>query len=387
MTSRDVVFTFSAESLADVLEREFCRPPDQALLALCRNPDRIRRVAVANPWRSAPISLMRTAASLGNNKARLDGVILIRPLRVRRRDPTRLRTIKRSYRKYDGILERRARKVGLKDPIVLTFNPFVAAFCPLRWASSVTFYARDDFSEGTLETRWRSAHLEAYEAIRNRGARIICVSAELASRVAGNRRAVVLPNGIDENWWLEPVEPPAVFSGLQRPIVTYMGTIDQRTDVRLVADIARQRGIGSIAFIGPIGDRATADELRSIQKVSLLGNMGRAGVVGSLMNSDAGIIPHIISPLTRAMSPLKLYEYLAAGKPVAATDLPPVTGISKRVVVGSDGDFTKAVLTALEFPPQPEEERLEFVRANSWAARQERMLKVLLADDKEWWAC
>ena len=113
--------------------------------------------------------------------------------------------------------------------------------------------------------------------------------------------------------------------------------------------------------------------------------MGRVGIVGSLMNSDVGIIPHVINPLTRAMSPLKLYEYLAAGKPVAATDLPPVAGISKRVVVATENDFTNAVLTALEVPPQAEDERLEFVHANSWAARQERMLHVLLADDSEWW--
>ena len=114
--------------------------------------------------------------------------------------------------------------------------------------------------------------------------------------------------------------------------------------------------------------------------------MGRAGIVGSLMYSDVGIIPHVVSPLTRAMSPLKLYEYLAAGTPVAVPDLPPVTGISKRVIVATENDFANAVLTALEVPPQTEDERLEFVRANSWTARQERMLHVLLTDDSEWWA-
>ena len=386
MNSRDVVVTLTRESLADVLEREFCRPPDQALLALCRAPDKIRRVAVANPWRSAPISLLRTAMSLGRKKAVFDGAILIRPLRLRRHDSTRLRAIERSYRKYDSILELQARKAGLDHPIVLTFSPFVAAFCPLRWASNVTYYARDDFSELPAEAPWRSAHLAACKAIRNRGARVICVSTELASRIAGNGKAVVLPNGIDENLWLNPVPPPAVFSGLQRPIITYVGTIDQRIDVRLIADVARQHDIGSIAFIGPVGNTATADELRSIQKVTLLDNMGRAGVVGSLMSSDVGIIPHVINPLTRAMSPLKLYEYLAAGKPVAVTDLPPMADVSKRVIVAVDNNFTNAVLDALELPPQAEDERREFVRANSWTARHERMLQVLLADDSDkWW--
>jgi teichuronic acid biosynthesis glycosyltransferase TuaH len=97
------------------------------------------------------------------------------------------------------------------------------------------------------------------------------------------------------------------------------------------------------------------------------------------------IIPHVASPLTRAMSPLKLYEYLAAGKPVAATDLPPVSGVSERVISARPEDFVAAVRTALDQPRQDERDRREFLRSNSWDARHERTVRVLLADDTNWW--
>ena len=56
---RDVVFNFSLETLADAQKREFCRPPDQALLALIGAKSKVGRVAVANPWRSASTEALR----------------------------------------------------------------------------------------------------------------------------------------------------------------------------------------------------------------------------------------------------------------------------------------------------------------------------------------
>jgi hypothetical protein len=382
---RDVVFTFSEESLADALEREFCRPPDQALLALRRAPNKIRRVAVANPWRSAPITLARKITSSKRRGARLEGTVLIEPMRIRRRDPANISSIKYSYRRYDSVLERHVAQLAFSRPAILTFNPFVAAFCPLKWTSSITFYAQDDWAEGPISSRLRSEYLLAYDAIRQRQARIICVSDELAIRVAGNGPAVVLPNGIDEQWWQLRPEPPAELSGLPRPIITYVGTIEGRTDVGLIEKLANEKAIGSIAFIGPVGDKAVGDALTKVPKVTLCGHMMRVGVVGSIMHSDVCIIPHIIGPFTRAMSPIKQYEYLAGGMPVVTTDLPPVKNISERVLVATGDDFPRAVLTALEMPPQTEEDRLEFVRSNSWTVRLERMLQVMLADDTNWW--
>jgi teichuronic acid biosynthesis glycosyltransferase TuaH len=54
----DVVFTLSLETLDDVVRREYCRPPDQGLLAVARSPD-VSRLAVADPWRSWPGAVVR----------------------------------------------------------------------------------------------------------------------------------------------------------------------------------------------------------------------------------------------------------------------------------------------------------------------------------------
>jgi hypothetical protein len=79
------------------------------------------------------------------------------------------------------------------------------------------------------------------------------------------------------------------------------------------------------------------------------------------------------------MSPLKLYEYLAGGLPVAATDLEPMREIDPRVLlVGEGGDFAGAVRGALALGRAEERERESFVRANSWRSRHDALLEFAL---------
>ena len=383
--TRDVVFTFNTDSLADSSTREFSFLQDQTLLALARAEDRIGRIIVANPWRWAPGVALRTLRARGSGNVVGERVTLVRPSRLRRRDPTTVPALRRGYRRYDSVLERRVRRFALDCPAIVTFNPFVAAFCPLRWASSVTYYAQDDCTAYPPDAPWWPAYRQAWAVIRESGRRIVCVSDVLAERVACGGPAVVIPNGVDPEEWRQPPSAPAAFSGLIRPIVTYAGTIDDRLDTGLIAKVADDPAVGSIALLGPCVDRDLQSELRSIPKVTLFGWMGRRDYAGALVASDVGIVPHVVSQLTSAMSPVKLYEYLAAGKPDVTVDLPPVSGISERVTCARPEAFAAAVRAALDQPRQDERDRQEFLRAISWSAGQERALRVFLADDENWW--
>jgi glycosyltransferase involved in cell wall biosynthesis len=380
------VFVFITENtLADACRREFAFVPDQTLLALARAEDRIGRIIVADPWRWVPGVALRSVRARGSGNVVGDRVTLVRPWQLRRREPTTMSALRRSYHRYDSILERHVRRFALDSPAVVTFNPLVAALCPLRWASSVTYYALDDCTAYPPAAPWWSAYRQAWAVLRERGTRIVCVSDELAARVADGRPAVVIPNGLNPEEWRQLPSAPAGFSKLLRPIVTYVGTIDDRLDTGLVAEVASDCTVGSVALIGPCMDSGLERKLRSIPKVTLFGLMGRKDVTGAMAASDACIIPHVFGQLTSAMSPMKLYEYLGAGKPVATVDLPGVPDISERIIRARPEDFLGAVRAALDQPRQNERDRQEFLRANSWEARHERLLRVLQADDTNWW--
>ena len=82
------------------------------------------------------------------------------------------------------------------------------------------------------------------------------------------------------------------------------------------------------------------------------------------------LLPHVRNAVTEAMSPLKLYEYLAAGTATVSSDLPPIRGISDRVLlVPPGGPYAPAVLAAAALPDASDTEVAAFREANDWDAR------------------
>lgn len=80
------------------------------------------------------------------------------------------------------------------------------------------------------------------------------------------------------------------------------------------------------------------------------------------------------------MSPLKIFEYLAGGGPVAATDLPPLRGIEGPLLLAPPGgDFVAAVREALATGPMQPAARQRFVADNAWSRRTDEVLALSLA--------
>ena len=370
----DFVFTFSYETYSDAVRRGMMRPPDRILASLMRSSE-VRRLLVANPYRwfpriAATPLLDRDAPFPKNGRMSLH-----RPARMRRDDPTDVTAVAAAYLAYDRSLLRAARKLGLVEPYAITTNPLVAGFAPVDWASGVTFFARDDWSSSPAREAYWPAYRDAYRRIAESGRPVAAVSAEIIDRIAPTGPHEVVPNGVEPSEWLGSVpEAPDWFAALPGPRAVYVGTLDSRLDVPGIADLARRRPDLQVVLLGPLPDPGYVAEFASVPNVHVHPSVGRAELVATLRNADLCLLAHRRTPLTEAMSPLKVYEYLAAGAPVIATDLPPVRGIDDRVLlVSTVDDFADVVPAALALGRAAEAERSAFIAGNSWAARHERI--------------
>jgi glycosyltransferase involved in cell wall biosynthesis len=377
-----VVFTFYRETWADAQRREMYMAGDRLLDTLVESP-RVGRLLVANPYRSVPIRMVRRLA--GQDTVPFDGGetrVLAEPLGVRRGDPTSVRALERRYCAYDRALERAAARLGAERPSVITTSPFVAGFAPLRWAGRVTFYAWDDWASGVPVRHWWPAYEEAYGRVSRSGRGVVAVSDAIMDRIAPRGPGAVVPNGLAAGEWRAPRAAPSWFAGLGRPRILYVGVLDDRLDGAAVREVAARFPGGTVVLLGPVGARRPVDALRSIANVRIEAPVGRAELAATVHAADVCVMPHRPNRLTRAMSPLKLYEYLAGGRPVVATDLPPVTAVDPRIVrVGPGGSFADGVERALSQGPLTEGERLRFVDAHSWSRRHDQILAVALGPE------
>jgi glycosyltransferase involved in cell wall biosynthesis len=380
----DVVFTFYRETWTDAHRRGMYMAGDRLLLTLMDSP-RVRTLIAADPYRSAPVRWTRALA--GQRSAPFPGGprrVLVEPRRLRRTDPTAIRDLERLYAAYDRALERAAVRAGADRPVVITTSPFVAGFAPLRWAGRVTFYCWDDWASGVPVRRWWPAYEEAYARVRHSGRAVAAVSQAIVDRIAPTGPSAVVPNGVAPEEWRSPAGPPAWFARLPSPRIVYAGVLDDRLDVQAVRHVAARFPGGTVVLLGPVGDRAVLDAVRDLPNVRVEPPVGRAAVTGVVHAAEVCIMPHRRTRLTAAMSPLKLYEYLAGGRPVVATDLPPVRAVDPRIVRVPEGaGFAAGVDEAIARGPLAEPDRLAFVEAHSWARRHDQILAVAAGPARE----
>ncbi len=356
---------------------------DRLTLELIDSP-RVPRLLVCNPFRSLPARALRTAAGASEEPFPASaGRHLHEPVRLRRTDPTRRGAIERACARYERSIRRAAARHGLERPAVITTHPLLAGFGSFAWAGPVTYYANDDLTAFPPLRPWWSAFEESFARMRAAGRRAVALTSKSLRSVAPTGPAAIVPCGLEPEEWMQPGPAPRWFLDLPAPRMIYVGTLDQRIDLAAVQALAAARPEGSVVLVGPGADGGPAAAIASVPNIHLHPPVARDELVKLVAAADLGLIPHVRSAQTEAMSPLKLYEYLAAGIPVAAIDLPGVADVSSdRVVLAANAEgFAAAAGSALGLGRWEESERRGFIAANSWSRRFEALLDLALASD------
>lgn len=193
---------------------------------------------------------------------------------------------------------------------------------------------------------------------------------------AGSRSIVMVPNAAAYAHFASP--PANSFKDDQgRSVIGYFGAIADWFDVDLVRKVAMALPDCLILLVG--ADSADVKgRLADLSNVVLVGEVPFEKVPFYLYGFDVCTIPFILNDLTRATNPVKVYEYLAAGRPVVATALPELqqSEFEGLVQVALDHEeFIRAVRRALEEPGSRSiiERRRGFASRNTWPERVDRL--------------
>lgn len=221
-------------------------------------------------------------------------------------------------------------------------------------------------------------------------AELVLATAERLHRQARElRRDVVLcPNGVDYDHFAAARQigpgpaPPDLRPILdrERPVVGYAGALARWFDHELVREVAGRRDGLTFLLIGPDLDGDFARRgLHDLPNVHWLGMKPYRQLPAYLAHFDVATIPFRVNEITHATSPVKLFEYLAAGKPVVVTPMQESMRYPEVLVAGDAGAFSAQLDEALRRKDDPAYlERIDAVaRANTWDVRARQILDAL----------
>lgn len=244
-----------------------------------------------------------------------------------------------------------------------------------RWV----YYCVDDFSSWPGLDQQSLLKREA-ELLQKVDA-TIAVSQVLMRRLQEHAAAPqFLPHGVDLAHWQRNIDGPekAPFEELPAPRCLFWGLADRRLDGDFLTMLDRELENGSIALLGPTDQPPQNPQWRRIVHLPAC---SYAALPAAARQADVLIMPYIDAPVTRAMQPLKLLEYLATDRPVVVRDLPANREWADCLdLAATPEEFTRLVQLriATGLPGDQAAARAARLPAESWDGRAECFERMLL---------
>jgi glycosyltransferase involved in cell wall biosynthesis len=229
-------------------------------------------------------------------------------------------------------------------PLAAMFDSFEDAVIVYDILDDLSIY--DDDEIGMPENRRVRSH---HRTVIARADLVMASAPELVSTHRGERSGILLvENGVEPKRFRHVHGVPKELKTVPKPIVGYHGAVARWFDFDLLRDAAQRLPDFQFVIVGPV-DPDAEDRMADLNRLS---NVHRLGAVPSdeipeyVAAFDVGIVPFVVDDLTRAVSPLKMYEYLAANVPVVATPLPVCVAHPVVRTAASVDDFVSEIEAA-----------------------------------------
>jgi len=170
----------------------------------------------------------------------------------------------------------------------------------------------------------------------------------------------------------------------ERQVAGYVGVLDERLDLGLVAGLADALPEWTVRMVGPVAkiDPATLPRRDNLEYPGMADYANLPAVMAGM---DVALMPFALNEATRAISPTKTLEYLAAGLPVVSTRVPDVVADYGSIVHLADdaAGFAAACREVVEHSRDERDRRARPVQAyHEWDVIAARMA-ALLAEDRD----
>jgi len=292
-------------------------------------------------------------------------------------------------RRWLNALKSSINRAGIEKPILwITIPEQHFALTEFKEIFSI-YHIVDEYSGYTSDNLGRKKRMRALEqTVLDDVDLSIVVSPELQdSKSAPAREIVLVENGVDikaYNSVGSNMAAPNDTVNIPRPCLGYSGLIGKRLDLNLMIELAEAKSDWSLVFVGSVDERDCRRELAHLEKlpnVFFLGEKPAHEVANYISSFDIGLLPYSINTETMHISPLKMYEYFAAGIPVVATPIPAAERYADEIILRSGSKlFIQGCETALKEDDDSyaKTRRQDLASKNTWEHRVNQISDIVM---------
>jgi glycosyltransferase involved in cell wall biosynthesis len=272
--------------------------------------------------------------------------------------------------------------------IVWSYNPMFLGFLNKMNYDLFVFDTVDNWTEHEqyLKLIKRNKLMNNYKKISAKADVIFTVSFELLDfykKFGGKNNIFHIANGVDFDHYANPENylKQTELDQIDKKTIGYIGTIQERFDFDLVGYIAKKNKNKVIALAGPVWKSVEkqAKEKLNLPNVKFLGRVEFEKAPAYINKFDVCIIPHKIDQFIKFTNPMKMYEYLAVGKPIVSTKGAGVSQYADYVHIANDYEkFNQYIQKALgENTAELAQKRKKAAQKQDWSDKIDQMLKII----------
>ena len=198
---------------------------------------------------------------------------------------------------------------------------------------------------------------------------VMCSSEHLRKSMRRyGRESVLVRNGVTVSHFEK--RPQSLAFERRRPTAGYWGATAEWTDIELLIHAARLLPDVDFVLIGEVM-RIDVSALAKLPNVRMIGEVPYSDLPAYLHGFDVCILPYRVCEYSLASDPMKVWEYMSAGKPVVAVRLPEIERLHELITLTSTRtEFVEGIRRAIaETDPVLRERRIAYARENSWESR------------------
>jgi len=279
-------------------------------------------------------------------------------------------------------IKKTAIDLNFGDFVLWSYYPFAASYWENLGQKMTIFDAVDNWLLHSSYAKYTNRLKDAYEKIKNEADLVFVVSKSLTNFFDDQENVYWVPNGVDIKHYNKKFALiNRDISDVAKPVIGYIGVVQNKVDFELLNFLAVNNPDKSVVIVGPVWaeQEAARAELDKLNNVYFLGYKKYSEAPQYIQQFDVGIIPHKAAGFSATTNPMKMYEYLACGKPVVATDNIGTENVEDMILVAKDYETFNALVNQaiVSDSPDLQEKRKEFVKKFSWFNTVAKMLDLI----------